>query len=54
MREHEREREGGKGAFIPGLVYTSRKSRAAMEKSAKVGRSLGFTSGMLIFASWSS
>ena len=39
---------------VPGLVYTSRKSPAAIEKSPKVGRSHGLTSGMLICASWSS
>ena len=66
-REREGEREGGREKewevaregkreryFVPGLVYTSKKSPAAMEKSPKVGRSHGFTSGMLIFVSWSS
>lgn len=59
-KERKKEREGVRRrgikreiefSFIPGLVYTSKKSPAAMEKSPKVGRSHGFTSGMLILAS---
>ena len=40
--------------YLPASVYTSRKSPAAMEKSAFSGRSAGFKSGKCMACVWSS